>query len=228
MLAQYSVYDDDGDAVAYTLLNDGGGPFSLTTSGSLFVDAAKGWLNYEVVQSYNLTIGVREQQNAVAGSPLLQGLQGNFSQSVSVTDVNEPPVIVFSPGGYRVDEESTYPARVTPYSNGSFIMVDDPDFGNRTALTVTVVSMSSDGNMSYFEVVNSTGGACTGMQNCVLRVKASAPRMNFDGPSSLRSVNVTVNVTDSRGLQASTGVFNVTVVDINQGAGCQIVVKAAV
>ena len=218
-VTQYLAYDDDNDALSFMLLSDGGGPFSLTSGGRLYVDTAKGWLDFEVLNTYSLVIGLQEASNAIAGSPLLYAVQGNASEVVSVVDVNEAPYFQVMPGAYRVDEESLYPTLATPYddSNGPFIVVYDEDFGNNSALVVTVNSTSIR-NSSYFEVVNaSNGGACRGNATCVLRIRSSAPRINYDSPDSIRSVNVTVIVTDNTGLRSTSGMFNVTINDINQG-----------
>ena len=40
--------------------------------------------------------------------------------------------------------------------------------------------------------------------------------MNYDSPSSLRWVNVTLTVTDPTGLVTNTSSFNVTINDVNQ------------
>ena len=181
------------------------------------MDAEKGWLNYEVQSLFTLGIQLREVSNSVAGASLLYASQGNTTAVVNVLDVSEVPRFVFTPGNYTVDEESVFPTIVTPYWNGSYIRVFDEDIGNDSALSVTVQSWVTGVNSSYFEVVNATGAACQGQQNCVLRVKTGSPRMNFDSPDLVRLVNVSLTVTDSTGLNRSTSVFNVTVKDINQG-----------
>ena len=217
-LAQLSAYDDDGDQVAFQLFDAAGGPFSLTPSGMLYVDTEKGWLNYEVQTLFTLGVQLREVSNGVAGASLLYASQGNTTTVVNVLDVREAPRFVFTPGNYAVDEESVFPTIVTPYLNGSYIRVFDEDVGNDSALSVTVQSWVTGVNSSYFEVVNATGAACRGQQNCVLRVKTGSPRMNFDSPDLVRLVNVSLTVTDSTGLNRSTSVFNVAVMNINQGA----------
>ena len=216
-MVQLSAYDDDGDAVEFSLVNDTAGPFSLTTSGLLYVDTSKGWLDYERVQVYNLSVRVREVSNRVSASPLLNASQGYASEVIRVLDVREAPYFVNAPWKYYIDEESVYPTMATPRQNGSFIMVSDEDVGNNSALAVSVSSMVNGVAVSYFEVVNSSGSACLGGMTCVLRVRSDSPRMNYDAPSSLRMINVTLTVSDSTGLSSSTSQFNVTVVDINQG-----------
>ena len=227
-MKQLTAYDDDNDALSFQLLSDGGAPVSLTPSGLLYVDTSKGWLDYEVTNAYSLVIGLQEASNAIAGSPLLYAMQGNASEVISVVDVNEAPYFRVLPSDYRLDEESRYPSLVTPYvtTNGSFIVVYDEDFGNNSALVVTVAS-STVQNSSYFEVVNaSNGGVCRGNATCVLRVRSDAPRINYDSPNSIRSVNVTVLVTDDTGLSGSSGVFNVTINDVNQGECMQLAYPA--
>ena len=227
-MKQLTAYDDDNDALSFQLLSDGGAPVSLTPSGLLYVDTSKGWLDFEVTNAYSLMIGLQEASNAIAGSPLLYAMQGNASGVISVVDVNEAPYVKTLPGAYRLDEESIYPTLATPYvtASGSFIVVYDEDFGNNSALVVTVAS-STVQNSSYFEVVNaSNGGVCRGNATCVLRVRSGAPRINYDSPDSIRSVNATVLVTDDTGLSGSSGVFNVTINDVNQGECMQLAYPA--
>ena len=234
-IVQYAYYDDDGDAANFVLLNNVG-PFSVTTSGLLYVDTSKGWLNYESLSSYSLSVGLREASNKVASSPLLWAAQGNTTNSISVVDVNEYPYFRVLPNNYSIDEESVYPSSVTPYTsngnmtmtlnplvlssyNGVYITVYDDDGGNNSALVVSVTSFSSanGSNSAYFEVVNaSSTGPCIGNQNCTLRVRSGAPRMNYDAPDALRWVNVTLTVTDPTGLTTTASTFNVTINDVNQ------------
>ena len=217
LVRQLYAYDDDNDPVSFTLLDDSSGPFSLSSSGLLYVDTSKGWLNYEVRSFYTLTVGAREVSNQAGSSPLLWALQGNSSKNISVVDVRENPYFVNVPFNYTVDEESVFPSLVTPHGNGSYIVVNDEDFSNNSALVVSVVSTTGQGS-GYFEVVNGTdGSACRGGHNCVLRMRSGAPRINYDSPSSLRNVSVTLTVTDNTTLFATLPSFNVTVMDINQG-----------
>ena len=238
-VVQFSAYDDDGDGFTFTLLSDGGGPLSLTTDGRLFVDTAKGWLNYEVSTGYTLSVMLRETSNRVSGSPLLFAMQGNVSQSVRVVDVNEYPYFVVVPANYSLDEESAYPTTVTPqYSNVSvttslnplvsswttsakYIMVYDEDIGNNSALVVTVSCSAALGpggfGSGYLELVNATGGSCRGNQNCTLRVRAGALRINYDAPDLVRSMNVTLTVTDPTGLIVNSSLLTVAINDVNQG-----------
>ena len=230
---QLAYYDDDGDSAVFTLFTNTY-PLSLSPNGLLYVDTAKGWLDFELVTTYVLSIGLREVSNKVASSPLLWALQGNTTETVSVVDVNEYPYFSVIPNGYRVDEESVYPMEVTPYTtngimvvtlnpfttasyNGTFVSVYDEDWGNNSALVVSVTSVSGS-NSSYFEVVNATtGGACRGGQNCTLRIRQGSPRINYDAPDSLSWINVTLTVTDPTGLATNTSAFNVTINDVNQG-----------
>ena len=233
-IVQYAYYDDDGDAANFVLLNNVG-PFSVTTAGLLYVDTSKGWLNYESLSSYSLSIGLVEVSNKLSSSPLLWAAQGNTTNSISVVDVNEYPYFRVLPNNYSIDEESVYPTSVTPYTsngnmtmtlnplvlssyNGVYITVYDDDGGNNSAVVVSVTSFSSanGSNSAYFEVVNATGGICRGNQNCTLRVRSGAPRMNYDAPDALRWVNVTLTVTDPTGLTTTASTFNVTINDVNQ------------
>ena len=218
IVSQLTAYDDDNDTLTFTLIDDSAGPFSLTSSGTLYVDTSKGWLSYESRSSYTIAVSVRETVNQVAGSPLLFAVQGNLTGSIFIRDLREAPVFVFSPGQYRVDEESLYPSVVTPYVNGSYIVVADQDAGNNSALVVSVVTSFQGVVGSYFEAVNaSDGSACRGGHQCVLRVRSGSPRLNYDSPMSMRSLLVNVTVTDSTGLATALSPFSVTVVDVNQG-----------
>ena len=111
---QLTYVDDDGDTAAFTLLSTGV-PFSLTADGLLYVDTSKGWLNYEAVSVYSLSVGLCEVSNAV-GSPLLWASQGNVSLAVLVTNVNEPPYFSVLPNGYTLAHGSMYPTEATPHT----------------------------------------------------------------------------------------------------------------
>ncbi len=206
--------DPDGDTFTYVLTNADGGPFVLhPTTGVLTVSSGSS-LNFEVKSSYNLTVSAQETVVA-RNSPFTVSMAVN----VTLRDVLESPYFVGFPSSYAVDEESVYPAIVTPKVNGvngSYIVVNDEDNGNNSALVVSVVSTTGQGS-GYFEVVNAAGGACLGGQSCVLRVKSGAPRINYDSPSSLRLISVTLTVTDPTALSTTLSTFNVAVVDINQG-----------
>ncbi len=224
-LSQLLQFDDDPDPFVFTLVNDSSGPFSMNSSGYLRVDTSKGRLNFEERTTYVLTVSLRESNNQL-GSALLYASQGNLTITITVVDVNESPYFVGVPSGYRIDEESANPnvtTAVVPGVNGSFIIVGDQDFGNDSALTVTTVSDAIGFGSSYFEVVNVIGGECLGGQECVLRVRSGSPRMNYD--AGMRTINVTLNVSDPTGRSTLTPMFNVTVNDINQGlCGCACIV----
>ena len=200
------------------MLNDGGGPFSLTSAGNLTVDTSKGWLNYEVKTWYTVVVGLRETVN-VLGQPPVWASDGNMTLSINVIDVNEAPYFSSVPGDYRVDEESNATVVVTPFVNGNssvYIVVMDEDAVNNTVLSVGISSSAVGFGSGYFEVVaNGTGGVCRGNMMCILRVRAGAPRMNFD--TGLRNVSVSLNVTDNQGLVSYWPAFDVAIRDINQG-----------
>ena len=217
-LSQLLQFDDDPDPFRFTLVNDSSGPFSMNSSGYLRMDTSKGALNFEERSTYVLTVSLQETSNQL-GSALLFASQGNLTITITVLDVNEFPYFVGVPSGYRIDEESANPNVTTAMVagvNGTFIIVGDQDFGNDSALTVTTVSGALGYGSSYFEVVTAGGDVCRGAQQCVLRVRSGSPRMNFD--AGLRTINVTLNVSDSTGRSTLTPMFNVTVNDINQGA----------
>ena len=231
-ITQLTSYDDDGDNVTFTLISANGGPFTLTPAGLLYVDTAKGWLDFEITNVYTISVMLQEVSNKLS-SPLLFAAQGNTTEVISVVDVNEYPYFQSLPTSYRLDEESLYPSVATPYSNGTFISmlnplvsssyngsyiaVYDEDIGNNSGLVVTVSSVSTKGS-GYFEVVNATnGGVCRGNQNCTLRVRSNAPRINYDSPDVVRSINVTLTVTDTTGLVTNTSMFVVAINDVNQG-----------
>ena len=209
------------------------GPLTLTRDGWLYVNTASGWLDYEQQSDYHLSVLLVEVANAIPGSPLLQAVQGNASQVISVVDVNESPYFVTVPTEYRVDDEALFPAYATPYSStgirvvsldpyvtasyhGVFLTVFDEDLGNNSALVVTVTSVSSS-DSGYLEALGTDGTTCVGNMNCTLRVRADAPRIDYDAPNLMRVINVTVTVTDPTGLVATTAMFDAVVEDVNQG-----------
>ena len=211
---QLNATDPDANPLRFIFVNDSGGPFSLSTSGLLTVNTSLGWVNYEAKSTYTLTIGLQEVSNAL-GTALLYAREGNTTLVVNVRDVNEAPYFVNVPGAYRINEESTSPTVVTPFTNGTNIMVQDEDIGNNSALVVNVSSSATGYGSGYFEVVNASGSACRGGLPCVLRMMAGSPVIDYD--AGIRSINVTVTVRDPLSAAAVTPLFNVTVDDINQG-----------
>ena len=229
-IVQYIPYDDDNDPLVFSLIDTNPpGPLTLSHDGLLFVDTAKGWLDYEVMNTYHLTSTLAEVSNAFNDSPALGSLQGDVAQLVSVMDVNELPYFVSLPVGYNIDELSVYPTLVQP-GNGSaseYIVVFDEDFGNNSALVVNTVSFADGHGTGYFEVVNTTGGQCRGNMNCVMRVTQSSPRIHYTPPDFMRYINVTVVVTDPTGLTNNSGNVNVTINEIDEGKqSCRGVVCA--
>ena len=153
----------------FTLVNANGGPFSMNINGSLFVNTSLGWLDYEVKSVYNLTIQMSQTSNFWNNGTLLTASQGLGYLTVNVVDVAEMPYIVSFPTWFDVPEHS--PVRtVVNQSSPSLMQFYDEDFGNNSALSVSVVTGST-----YLEVVNSTGGACLGAMPCVLRIRTGSP-----------------------------------------------------
>ena len=212
--------DPDADPMRFDLIDDGGGPFSLSSTGELTVNTSKGWLDYEVTQLYTVKLGLREVSNAILNSSLLYATQGNVTLQIRVTDVNEAPYFSVLPSGYRLAEESPILSHALPTVPGALggysIVVNDEDFGNNSALTLTTASSAVGFGANYFEVVNaSTNATCRGGDLCVLRLRVNSSRVDYD--AGIRSINVTLTVTDSLSASATTGVFSVGINDINQG-----------
>lgn len=207
--------DPDGDPLRFDLTSDGGGPFSMSSTGTLYVDTSKGWLDFEGVRQYVLTVSLSESSNAL-GTSLLSASQGSASLAVSVLDVNERPVFssMASASGWHIAEESTYPS-VVSVTGGVYIRLSDNDTGNGSTLLVSTTSASSGFGSGYFELVGvSSGTTCRGSEDCVLRVSSASPRLDYD--AGLRVVNVSIVITDATGLSSTSSVFAVSVDDINQ------------
>jgi hypothetical protein len=220
VVVQLNGSDPDSNPFRFDMVDDGGGPFSITMSGLLTVDTSRGWLDYEVTPSYTVVLSLREVSNAVNNGSLLSATQGNTTLQVRVVDINEAPYFSVLPSGYHLSEESPALTRATPSTAGALggysIVVGDEDFSDNSALVVSTVSNATGFGSAYFEVVNSTtNGTCRGGQLCVLRLRSDASRIDFD--AGLRSIDVAVTVTDSD-LASTVVYFNVSVDDINQGA----------
>ena len=234
VLCTATATDPDGDPFVYQL-SGVTGPFAIdATTGVLTVATGLGWLDFEVTASYVVNVTVAE-----TSSSLDTPLTAYQLVTVTVLDVNEYPYFVVVPANYSLDEESVYPTTVTPqYSNVSvttslnplvsswttsakYIMVYDEDIGNNSALVVTVSCSAALGpggfGSGYLELVNATGGSCRGNQNCTLRVRAGALRINYDAPDLVRSMNVTLTVTDPTGLVVNSSLLTVAINDVNQG-----------
>ena len=91
VLANLTAADPDLDPWQFVLVDDGGGPFTVTPSGSLYVDTTKGWLNYENVSLYTIVIRVQEVSNRVNSSRLLRAVQGDSVVWVTVNNLPEAP-----------------------------------------------------------------------------------------------------------------------------------------
>ena len=74
-LTKFVAVDDDNDPLEFILLDDSGGPFTLTPAGTLYVDYAKGDVNYERRSTFAVVVEVHEVSTAVPGSLLLHSIQ---------------------------------------------------------------------------------------------------------------------------------------------------------
>lgn len=193
--------DSERDPFKFTM--QGSPLFHMNTSGALFVDASLAFLNFEAVNSYNITVTVAESHNErgvlLASSTLL---------TVSVTNVNEAPFFTNVPTRFHVPSNALPGTNVT--ASLGWLTVNDTDAGDNSALTV---SLPLGGN--YFTAVSDSGGTpCRGNRNCYLVVGPSPPSLNFD--IGVRSIPVNVTVTDPGGLSTWT-YFEVDVDEVNLG-----------
>ncbi len=49
--------DPDANPLRFGMIDDGGGPFSMTATGAVVVNTSKGWLDYEATPS--MSVGAR-------------------------------------------------------------------------------------------------------------------------------------------------------------------------
>jgi hypothetical protein len=177
--------DPDSNPLRFDLLDDGGGPFSLSTTRYLTVNtSSKGWLDYELMTLYALSISLSEASNAMNNASLLYATQGNVTLQIRIVDMNEAPVFSSLPSSYRLSEESLVMTRASVAMGlGSYIVVNDEDFGNSSSLVVSLTSWLTGFGSSYFEVMNrSTNGSCRGASGhkCVLRLRSDSSPIDYD------------------------------------------------
>ena len=152
---------DAGESLTYAIVaGNVGGAFSIhRTSGKVTVASP---LDHESVPAYSLTLAVVDKG----------GLQGTVSVVVTVSNVNEHPVI--AAGELHVPENSGADTAV-----GSELVVSDPDAGS--AHTIAIVGGDSFG---LFKV-----------DGARIRLAKLDGRLNFEGVPNMFAL--TVKVTDN-------------------------------
>ncbi len=214
-IALATAFDEDYDLYEFRLADTDGGPFVIgNDSGIITLDTSLGWLNFENTSEYALVVEVQELR-VIRGALLSVTLP----LLVSVVDVNEAPYFVNLPSEYTINQLSANLSLVTPSQGGSFIVVNDEDFGNNSALLIDTVSTAEGRPSGYFEVVDAaTNGTCRGMRECVLRLVQNPPILHYNPPENMRGVNVTLTLRDSTGLRDIPDTFLVVINDTNEGS----------
>ena len=169
---------DAGDTLTYSIAaGNGDGKFALGSStGQLTVAAS---LDHETVPSYTLTVEVSDGD----------GGAGEATVSITVSDVNEPPVFGSEAYAFSIAEDAAVDAAVGTVS------APDPDSGD--ALSYSITAGNSDGK---FAIDSSTGH---------LAVAASLDH------ETAPSYSLTVEVSDGNGFMDEATV-SITVSDVNE------------
>lgn len=174
----------------------------ITSNGTLYVDTSLAQIDYYHNPVFVFNVSISEISNHFG--PLLTV---STTVTVTVTEVNQPPVFLFVPAIFQVNELA--PAGTIVTQSPGFIQVYDHDQAN-SSLTVNVTE-----GFQYFDVVGSDPGSrCFGGDTCSLIVNSNTSAPSFD--AGIHTVLVTVTVTDSLELSASI-TFVVIIVQVNEG-----------
>lgn len=194
VVGQFSSTDDDDPAAvgSYSLVDNAGGRFSMTTDGQLRV-ANGAALNYEAAATHTITVRVTDST----------GLSTEKAFTVSVGNVNErpnAPVLGVQTNSVVQEGVSLNGLPVATYS------VTDPD-GDPTTLSV---------NSGWFQV----NGNALNMANVTLdfesRVAAGATLVDSDGDGAMEAV-YSASVTASDGaLTSGVTIITIRIEDANE------------
>jgi hypothetical protein len=88
--------DHENDPFAFTMIDRGGGPFVISLDGVVTVNRSLGFLDFEVVREYNITVMIKETNNS--RGPLLSEIE---VFTIDVIDVNEAPTFATFPTRFR-------------------------------------------------------------------------------------------------------------------------------
>lgn len=162
----------------------------ITSNGTLYVDTSVAQIDYYQKPVYVFNVSLTEISNHFG--PLLTV---STTVTVTVTEVNQPPVFLSIPTIFQVNGLAP-PSTIVSQSPG-YIQVYDHDQAN-SSLTVNVTTGGQ-----YFNVSGSVPGSpCRGGDTCSLVVNSNTSAPNFD--AGIHTVLVTIMVTDPLGLSAST------------------------
>lgn len=163
-------------AIAYGS-GDGASIFSVSPATGVLTVARAGSLDFERVPQYTLAIRVADAGDASLATQALV--------TVSIIDVNEPPVIT-SPASLEIDQSSLVPGALL----GGPVTAEDPDAGSTENFTLSanpLVGLAADGS---------------GMLVCLAsRVYSGAP-YERDGRLVVEVLELTVSATDNSLLTA--------------------------
>ena len=187
-------------------------PFLVDPYGVVTVN---GWLDFATTSSYVIAVSLNE--TITRACPF-----SNYTTfTITVLDAPDAPLFTLSTPSWSLPEESR-----SPYNSSGVATLTavDPTASNTSLVTVAVsrvvvgsfvggVAYSQLATSPYFDVVSSSGAACTGGAVCFLRVSPSSPRMDYD--TGLRSLTVTLTATGATGLATPTSV-TVAVVGYNE------------
>jgi Ca2+-binding RTX toxin-like protein/uncharacterized lipoprotein NlpE involved in copper resistance len=103
-----SAIDVDGDALAYALADDGGGKFSLVTTGGITSLVVNGALDYETATGHQVSVKVTDGK----------GGETTQSFSIGVTDVDDAPAA----GTITIDASGSDGMNFESYIRGGFLV----------------------------------------------------------------------------------------------------------
>ncbi len=186
-VGEVTASDPDGDALTYEITGPDANLFAIASGpsgGTITVSAAgAGMLNFEARTMYVLTVTATDNGGLAADSATV---------NVSVTDVNEAPMITDTPFDFSIAEDSSEGATVGE------VTASDPDDGD--ALTYEITGTGAN----LFAIASGPSGGTITVS------AAGAGMLNFEATTAYV---LTVTATDSGSL-ADSATVNVSVTDV--------------
>ena len=196
--APVSTTDNEGDSLTYSLASTGDGS-SFTIDATTGQIRTKSGITYDFEsskKSYSVTVNVRDSKDIAGDSD--SATDDSIAVTISLTDVNEAPTITNPPRTASVAENTPAATVIVTFAASDVDASDTEEWS---------VESADDG--ALFEI-HQTSGALTFKESPDFETRRDA-----DGDNVYK---VTVKVTDSGGLSATTAMtpLLVTVTNINE------------